>query len=575
MGAMMAHIRVVFGPPGTGKTTRLLGLLDEELERGTRPDRIGFVTFTRAAKAEAVDRALHRYPSLDPERDLVWFRTVHAACFKLLRLHTGSMLTGSAWNRFAREHGYQFSEFHTASVDGYELPRRTEDDRTRFVLEWGASRRLSPAEAAARANVHADPAAVLRLHDRLTDWKHAQNLLTFHDLIDRALYARLTLPVDVLFVDEAQDLSPAQIAVVEMWIEETRRTIVGGDDDQAIYAFSGAEPDWLVKLRDRADTIEVLDQSYRVPARVHELARRIIEQNVNRVPKDYRPRAELGAVEHMSRADAARRLPAHLHARPDKTAFILARNRAHLHPWAEILTDSDVPFILEGPGGTNPLGDPAKADAVRAALRVKAGETLTAEAFRTLIAQIPSRNVPGIGKLLDHGSKTAAENLHENVSPESMAVAWGMVRWLELLHEVGAPRSLLAMPGRERDYFHRLIDRAGGVVLPEPRVVLTTVHGAKGREADLVILSPDMTRATWEEFCGRGSTGHEGRESENRVAYVGVTRSRNELWLQAPETKNFYPYSDLAGASPRGAEAARPSDPAKPATWRDDEELPF
>src|SRR5262249_42035671 len=46
-------LRVVLGPPGCGKTTRLLELLDVELRRGVDPDRIGFVTFTRAARRQA------------------------------------------------------------------------------------------------------------------------------------------------------------------------------------------------------------------------------------------------------------------------------------------------------------------------------------------------------------------------------------------------------------------------------------------------------------------------------------------------------------------------------------------
>jgi len=50
------ELDLVLGPPGTGKTTRLLNLLHAELERGTSVEQIAFVSFTRAARQEACAR---------------------------------------------------------------------------------------------------------------------------------------------------------------------------------------------------------------------------------------------------------------------------------------------------------------------------------------------------------------------------------------------------------------------------------------------------------------------------------------------------------------------------------------
>ena len=41
------HTQVILGPPGTGKTSTLLGLIEDELEKGTKPESIGFFTFTK------------------------------------------------------------------------------------------------------------------------------------------------------------------------------------------------------------------------------------------------------------------------------------------------------------------------------------------------------------------------------------------------------------------------------------------------------------------------------------------------------------------------------------------------
>jgi len=66
-------MNIVLGPPGTGKTTKLLNLVEKYLSSGVAPDRIGYFAFTRRAATEAVERACLKFSF--NKKQLPFFRT--------------------------------------------------------------------------------------------------------------------------------------------------------------------------------------------------------------------------------------------------------------------------------------------------------------------------------------------------------------------------------------------------------------------------------------------------------------------------------------------------------------------
>lgn len=536
---MTATVKI-FGPPGTGKTTTAMGILEAEIGNGTPAGWIGFISFTKAAVGEAKDRIGQRFGLSDDE--MPWARTIHSMAFRLLGLNPERVLQRKDLIEFGQGSGWEFGAYAPDEEDLEESSAGDLELGDWALSIWNWCRNVCPG----------DPLSVLPAypgdfsHPRLTGpvdraiaafgeeyslYKEAKDRIDFTDFLTEVLRKSLRPPIAVLLVDEAQDLSPLQWECVRLWSQRCERLYLLGDDDQAIFTFQGGKPDLLIDFS--GDEV-VLDRSYRLPRTVHRIADYLIGQNLQRRAKLFRPREDDGSIDLIDR-HAVKTLDF-----SSGSWFILCRNKQFLNrppqrgnPYKASgfvwdLIDRAIPFRnLRGRGGTNPLEPDAKLRAAATLTRLADGHTITLGELDKALDHIPSKvgNTP----IWEHGGKKRVTDLRRG-NPDEVVhridlAALGATETFCWALDHDPLQPLNVSPSRKRA-LSALYDRHGsGVFNRTPNVTLGTIHSVKGGEADNVVVDLSMGGRTWQAFQSGQA------EEERRVFYVGITRARQALYV--------------------------------------------
>jgi DNA helicase-2/ATP-dependent DNA helicase PcrA len=236
---------------GSGKTRVLTRRIAWQAARGKLdPAHAVAVTFTRKAAAELSDRLR----ALGMRRSVAT-GTFHALALAQLRRRWADR-DESAPRLLDRK--VRLLAPMLAREDG--PPAGPEAAEVAGEIEWAKARLVDPsgyeaAVAAAGRPTPRPPAEVASYFERYEREKARRGLLDFDDLLWRLADAIEGDPVFAaaqrwryrhFFVDEFQDVNPAQFRLLRAWLGDRSDLSVVGDDDQAVYGFTGADAAYLV-----------------------------------------------------------------------------------------------------------------------------------------------------------------------------------------------------------------------------------------------------------------------------------------------------------------------------------------
>ena len=564
----------ILGGPGCGKTTRLLEVLKTYFDNGLTPDQVLMVGFANATVdnlREICEKKMN-YSSIQTDS----IKTIHKYC--LNHLDDYKILSVADKEEFKKK-------LKTDSDNWIKIntPEYDEEDQQETFATWNG---IEDGKVGAILNI-----VSLARHNELKDWdkgldqlmnhydtcraggiefkiqrdevqyvytqyenfKKQNNLIDFEDMLHKALHPDIIFDhYKLLIVDECQDLSKLEWKVIAKLSKNSEDLYLAGDDDQAIFGWKGSDVSifqkWPVRRR------EILPYTYRLPRKIYNLAQSLSGQILKRMGNTYKVKKdEEGVLEHIGQLEEVEDK-----IKVGANMIMCARSWNKCHHFVRYLKDRGLVWQektteQEGRKFTPSVSRSVK-DIISNWNKLQKGEGIKGTEVMKLIKEFKE-------DLVLYGKKTALTNTNlcppEFLDKEKL-FTFSMLKenyfvladikksWFDIFNFKSKRVITSKRPNalyEDRDDYNNYLKRAYQLdpTFEKTDILVSTIHGVKGMERDIVIMSAVWTWPSYKNF--KQGTPLE-QDEEVRVAYVGVSRAKHELYLFEPmikKSENYFP----------------------------------
>ncbi|BDQ33336.1 UvrD-helicase domain-containing protein [Pseudodesulfovibrio portus] len=515
---------LVLAGPGTGKTQTLMGRVGRLMDQGVRPKRILALTFTRRAAQEL----RNRLKSLRGEgAEMPQAGTLHSLCFDY-------------W-----KHAYSETPIVLPETSAKKLFAEVNPEFTGKNLDHFWNKYIM-----AREQLEDLPADMEEAHINYGNQKNHWDLVDYTDLLEFMLEQSgaptFRMPYTDVLVDEIQDLTPLQLAVIKGISRETGEGVFCiGDPKQSIYGFRGAVDDAEARLKAFWPDLSVitLTENYRSGQTILDAAGKLFPDAPRLTAhRDIKASVHLfeapdGLREATWISDRIKRLiGATSHSMADQDGAgdlapgdiaVLVRFKALIPPLEKALKRAGLPVSVPEMEGF--WQEPRVAGILRAAEQFL-GMTLTgAEDVLDVPDHIIAKGPVGLAAYLSE-------------TPPFDQFFWDSRQFKELKKEFdnrGGWQALVNWVSLQTEL--ELIRNTA------EKVQIMSLHAAKGLEFEAVFMpcleegilpfaGMDLLTAKVTLTPGRGQKFAE----ERRLMYVGMTRARRNLYISRADSRQLY-----------------------------------
>lgn len=288
--------------PGSGKTTVLVTRLGYMIYcRNIPPESILMVTYTVAATKDMSERFAVRFGEDMAKR--LEFRTINGICAMIIQYY-GRRIGKTPFELVKDEKATTGMLIKICQDHGMGYPTESDLKNVRTLITYIKNMMLNEEELQ-KLEEESD----IRIAGIYREYCRQMREQKLMDYDDQMLYAYNILRKDpgvlayfqnrypYICVDEAQDTSKIQHAIIALLAAGTGNLFMVGDEDQSIYGFRAAYPEALLSFEKKHSGAKVLlmEENFRSNAKIVEAADKFIQKNTLRHEKHMRAAREAGA----------------------------------------------------------------------------------------------------------------------------------------------------------------------------------------------------------------------------------------------------------------------------------------